>query len=172
MHTVTRGSLFPAARSRDARGALWQYDGSIVANWGRRGLLLRAAAGCLLRVVIGHSSDRLDFDPYSALCARIELFGKRVRASRLHRSEFWNRGQCPRWRRAHFDPRSALRAQSRLLGEGPHGDHAADIWQTGSALPDQTGRDVALQTSHFRVAIRGGRRMVRNGKGSEGRLSV
>jgi hypothetical protein len=29
-----------------------------------------------------------------------------------------NRRERPRWRRAHFDPRSALRARIRIAGEG------------------------------------------------------
>jgi hypothetical protein len=40
------------------------------------------------------------------------------------------------------DPRSALRAQMGLFGEGRHWDPAADRRQIGSVLPDQAGRDV------------------------------
>jgi hypothetical protein len=62
--------------------------------------------------------------------------------------------QRPRWRRAHFDGRSALRAQSGLFGEGRHWDDDADRFPIRFVLPDQSGRDVPVADGCLRVVIR------------------
>jgi hypothetical protein len=52
---------------------------------------------------------------------------------------------------------SALRAQSRLFGEGREGDHAADRFQMGSGLPGRSGRDVGVADESLPGGDPGGR---------------
>jgi hypothetical protein len=95
------------------------------------------------------------FDPRSALRAQTQIAGETKRKL-VFVGAFWilTDGdvrvagelprQCPRCWRAHFDPRPALRARTRLFGEGRQWDHAADRCPIGSVLADQTGRDVCV----------------------------
>jgi hypothetical protein len=126
-------------RPKSTRG---RYDS--VSTWSRRSLLNRSARRRSEQAVwrwSARSRSTLDPTAVSALLANSlrSVFGAARTEQAVGRGSArpgWsdrvsNRRKCPRCRRAHFDPRSALRARNRIAGE----EHGCRLIQGGySAL--------------------------------------
>jgi hypothetical protein len=78
----------------------------------------------------------------------MHLTGRSICHSRDRRQRLRCRraSKRPRWRRAHFDSRSALRARNRMAGEGRH----VPVWSDRALEPTAVS---ALRRAHFLSAV-------------------